>query len=204
MNLKDTILSKLSDKVIRKVLIVVVAFFILACALFIWKKAIKKDSTHQITYDTTTSLEKVIQISELYSYKTTYNGVAYVYDKNDNSKISYYVSYNSTVKVGINTEDINVEVDNENKKIIITLPDIMVKEVDVDMSSLDYIFQDKSAETSSVSRDAYLACIDDVNSEINESSEIFELGRQNTETIIRGLVEPLIENDKGGYTLEVK
>ena len=54
-----------------------------------------------------------------------------------------------------------------------------------------------------MSRDAYLACIDDVNNEINESSEIFELGKQNTETIIRGLVEPLIENDNSGYTLEV-
>ena len=126
-----------------------------------------------------------------------------MYDKDDSSKISYYVSYNSTVKVGINTEDIKVEADDENKKIIITLPQIMIKEVDVDMSSLDYIFEDKRAETSSVSRDAYLACIDDVNNEINESSEIFELGKQNTETIIRGLVEPLIETDNSGYTLEV-
>ena len=79
-----------------------------------------------------------------------------MYDKDDSSKISYYVSYNSTVKVGINTEDIKVEADDENKKIIITLPQIMIKEVDVDMSSLDYIFEDKRAETSSVSRDAYL------------------------------------------------
>lgn len=193
----------MSKKIIKKILLIALTFLIFASALFIWKKAIKKESTRQITYDTTSALEKVLQISELYSYKTTYNGVAYVYDKDDSSKISYYVSYNSTVKVGINTEDIKVEADDENKKIIITLPQIMIKEVDVDMSSLDYIFEDKRAETSSVSRDAYLACIDDVNNEINESSEIFELGKQNTETIIRGLVEPLIETDNSGYTLEV-
>jgi len=193
----------LSKKIIKKILLIALTFLVFASALFIWKKAIKKESTRQITYDTTSALEKVLQISELYSYKTTYNGVAYVYDKDDSSKISYYVSYNSTVKVGINTEDIKVEADDENKKIIITLPQIMIKEVDVDMSSLDYIFEDKRAETSSVSRDAYLACIDDVNNEINESSEIFELGKQNTETIIRGLVEPLIETDNSGYTLEV-
>lgn len=193
----------MSKKIIKKILLIALTFLVFAIALFIWKKAIKKESTRQITYDTTSALEKVLQISELYSYKTTYNGVAYVYDKDDSSKISYYVSYNSTVKVGINTEDIKVEADDENKKIIITLPQIMIKEVDVDMSSLDYIFEDKRAETSSVSRDAYLACIDDVNNEINESSEIFELGKQNTETIIRGLVEPLIETDNSGYTLEV-
>ncbi len=193
----------MSKKIIKKILLIALTFLVFASALFIWKKAIKKESTRQITYDTTSALEKVLQISELYSYKTTYNGVAYVYDKDDSSKISYYVSYNSTVKVGINTEDIKVEADDENKKIIITLPQIMIKEVDVDMSSLDYIFEDKRAETSSVSRDAYLACIDDVNNEINESSEIFELGKQNTETIIRGLVEPLIETDNSGYTLEV-
>ena len=185
----------MSKKIIKKILLIALTFLVFASALFIWKKAIKKESTRQITYDTTSALEKVLQISELYSYKTTYNGVAYVYDKDDSSKISYYVSYNSTVKVGINTEDIKVEADDENKKII--------KEVDVDMSSLDYIFEDKRAETSFVSRDAYLACIDDVNNEINESSEIFELGKQNTETIIRGLVEPLIETDNSGYTLEV-
>ena len=193
----------MSKKIIKKILLIALTFLVFASALFIWKKAIEKESTRQITYDTTSALEKVLQISELYSYKTTYNGVAYVYDKDDSSKISYYVSYNSTVKVGINTEDIKVEADDENKKIIITLPQIMIKEVDVDMSSLDYIFEDKRAETSSVSRDAYLACIDDVNNEINESSEIFELGKQNTETIIRGLVEPLIETDNSGYTLEV-
>lgn len=193
----------MSKKIIKKILLIALTFLVFASALFIWKKAIKKESTRQITYDTTSALEKVLQISELYSYKTTYNGVAYVYDKDDSSKISYYVSYNSTVKIGINTEDIKVEADDENKKIIITLPQIMIKEVDVDMSSLDYIFEDKRAETSSVSRDAYLACIDDVNNEINESSEIFELGKQNTETIIRGLVEPLIETDNSGYTLEV-
>ena len=193
----------MSKKIIKKILLIALTFLVFASALFIWKKAIKKESTRQITYDTTSALEKVLQISELYSYKTTYNGVAYVYDKDDSSKISYYVSYNSTVKVGINTEDIKVEADDENKKIIITLPQIMIKEVDVDMSSLDYIFEDKRAEASSVSRDAYLACIDDVNNEINESSEIFELGKQNTETIIRGLVEPLIETDNSGYTLEV-
>ena len=193
----------MSKKIIKKILLIALTFLVFASALFIWKKAIKKESTRQITYDTTSALEKVLQISELYSYKTTYNGVAYVYDKDDSSKISYYVSYNSTVKVGINTEDIKVEADDENKKIIITLPQIMIKEVDVDMSSLDYIFEDKRAETSFVSRDAYLACIDDFNNEINESSEIFELGKQNTETIIRGLVEPLIETDNSGYTLEV-
>ena len=71
------------------------------------------------------------------------------------------------------------------------------------MSSLDYIFKDKSAETSSVSRDAYIACIDDVRDEVNQNTEIFELGRQNTETIIRGLIEPLLE-DANGYTLEVR
>ena len=132
----------MSKKIIKKILLIALTFLVFASALFIWKKAIKKESTRQITYDTTSALEKVLQISELYSYKTTYNGVAYVYDKDDSSKISYYVSYNSTVKVGINTEDIKVEADDENKKIIITLPQIMIKEVDVDMSSLDYMFQE--------------------------------------------------------------
>lgn len=43
------------------------------------------------------------------------------------------------------------------------------------MSSLDYIFKDKSAETSSVSRDAYIACIDDVRDEVNQNTEILNL-----------------------------
>ena len=119
------------------------------------------------------------------------------------SKLSYYVSYNSTVRFGIDTEDVQFEADDDNKKIIVTIPDVVVKDIDVDMSSLDYIFKDKSAETSSVSRDAYIACIDDVRDEVNQNTEIFELGRQNTETIIRGLIEPLLE-DANGYTLEVR
>ena len=81
----------MSKKIIKKILLIALTFLVFASALFIWKKAIKKESTRQITYDTTSALEKVLQISELYSYKTTYNGVAYVYDKDDSSKISYYV-----------------------------------------------------------------------------------------------------------------
>lgn len=201
--MKKGILSSLSNKVIKKIAGIACAVLLLAVAIFIWRLSVKKESSHTVTYETTSSLERVIQIGELYSYKTTYNGVAYVYDKQDSSKLSYYVSYNSTVRFGIDTEDVQFEADDDNKKIIVTIPDVVVKDIDVDMSSLDYIFKDKSAETSSVSRDAYLACIDDVRNEINQNTEIFELGRQNTETIIRGLIEPLLE-DTNGYTLEVR
>lgn len=149
------------------------------------------------------SLEKILQISDLSTYKAVYNGVAHVKDAKG-EKVLYHVSYESEVKVGFDTEAIAVDVDNDNKKVIITLPEIKINDVTVKMESLDYIFEDNSANTPSVSNEAYAACIEDAKSESASNDQIFELARDNSENLVRALIEPLLKQNKDTYTLDIR
>ena len=77
------------------------------------------------------------------------------------------------MKASINMADIDVQIDDnvgegQAKKIIVTLPQLQVKQIDVDMASLDYMFVKKSANTADVSEEAYAACIADAGSDAGE------------------------------------
>lgn len=115
---------------------------------------------------TSSQLEEVLQIDDLAVSTMTYNGVAAVPQKKHPNKIAYYVSYNACAKASMNMEEIKVNIDEDvpegqAKKIVVTLPRIQVKEVVVDMASMDYMFIKKSAEKSDVSEEAYAACLAD-------------------------------------------
>ena len=72
------------------------------------------------------------------------------------------------------------------------------------MTSLDYIFVDKKAETKDVSSEAYSACIADVREESAANEEIIRLAEDNTIGLVKALLEPLFEQQDKDYTLEVK
>lgn len=179
---------------------------VILIALFVIVRQFLKDSDaekEKTTAVTSSRLEKVLQISELSTYKVTYNGVAAV--KNDDDKLLYNVAYEAKVSVGLDMEKIQVEVDEseeENKKIIVTLPEIEIMDVDVNPGSLDYIFEKKSADTDDVSMTAFPACRADVEEECKTNDVLFELARENAANTIKALVKPLLEQYEE-YSLEI-
>ena len=145
---------------------------------------------------TSSVLEKVLNTTELSTYKMTYNGIAQVNDPEKDDDVAYYVSYQSTVRAGVDISKIKVEKDTEKKQYIVTLPEIKIFEPNVSI--------DSSANTSTVSKEAYKAAIRDAEKEVNANTEIKRLAKENLTNVITATTKPLLNGDEEDYTLQVK
>ncbi len=161
----------------------------------------KKDDKEVITVST---LEKIIHVSELSAFTEVYNGIAQVMNKEKPEEIDYYVSYEAKVNVGIDLEKITIAVDNAEKLVTITIPEVYITDLNVDIGSMDYIFVNDKANTALISQEAFQACEADVRTESQQQKEIFELAAQNAENIITALTRPIIEQLDAEYVLVIE
>ena len=185
-------------KYIIGVLFIIVAIIVF---LFVKEKIVKKDSIPEIISKST--LEKVINVSDLSTFEAIYNGVASVANEEKPENIDYYVSYEAKVKAGIDFEKVNLEVNEDEKRITVTLPEVKITDVNVDIASLDYIFMNKRANTETVSAQAYKKCIEDVTNENNSTTAIYELAKQNARNIVEALIKPFVEQLDSKYELKI-
>jgi hypothetical protein len=185
-------------KYIIGVLFIIVAIIVF---LFVKEKIVKKDSIPEIISKST--LEKVINVSDLSTFEAIYNGVASVANEEKPENIDYYVSYEAKVKAGIDFEKVNLEVNEDEKRITVTLPEVKITDVNVDIASLDYIFMNKRANTETVSAQAYKKCIEDVTNESNSTTAIYELAKQNARNIVEALIKPFVEQLDSKYELKI-
>ena len=140
---------------------------------------IKEGRKETTTVISKTTLEKVLDISELSTGKAVYHGIAHVYDPKNDERVLYHVAYDATVKAGIDTDKIKIKIEKEAKKVTVTLPEVQIQDIDVDMGTLDYMFESKRSQTESVSKDAYQAAIADVTKECKDNEEIKDLAKEN-------------------------
>lgn len=153
--------------------------------------------------ETLSTLEKIIDIEDLSIYQAVYNGIAQVYNEKNPEIIDYYVSYNAKVSAGFNPSGYTIDIDEASKVIKLTLPEIILADPIVDISSLDYIFQNKKLNKSAVSSEAYKACIEDATMESNQNTALFELAEENAKKVISALVSPVLSSLESKYSLEV-
>ena len=149
------------------------------------------------------SLEKIINVSDLSTFEAVYNGIAKVMNADNTEEVDYYVSYDAKVKAGIDFEKVNIMVDDEKKIITVKLPEVKINEANVDITSLDYIFVNDKANTSTVSEEAYKKCIEDLNNESSSENAIYELAEKNAHNIIEALLSPFIEQLDDEYKLQI-
>lgn len=194
--------SRRRGKFLRRILI----FAIVGIGLYAWLHLFSRDKGNgeKIMVATEASLEKILQISDLSSYKAVYNGVACIPDPENEGEPSYYAAYEAEVQIGINMEQIQIQVDEGQKKVFVRLPETKINDVVVDMTSLDYIFMDKKAETKDVSSEAYSACIADAKEESSSNQEIIRLAEENTKDLVKALLEPLLEQQEEQYALVIE
>ena len=181
------------------VVFVVVLAVIIAAGVFFFMSSSKPEP--EIISQST--LEKIINVSDLSTFEAVYNGIAKVANGDDPDEIDYYVSYDAKVKAGVDFEKVNISVDNENKVITVNVPEIKITDVNVDIASLDYIFFNDKANTATVSEEAYKKCIEDVKNESNNESAIYELAEQNARHIIEALISPFVEQLDAEYKLTI-
>lgn len=199
MRSEDTPRRSLSFTFTAGAVIIIIAVIFVAGVFMIRRN--KPKSEPQII--TQARLEKIINVSELSTFETIYNGIAEVNNKENPEQVDYYVYYESRVKTGIDFSQVKIDVDDENKKITVQLPEIIITDTNVDIASLDYIFENKKANTPTVSQEAYKACLEDVKKESANENDIYELARQNAERVVRALIRPFVEQVDAEYELEI-
>lgn len=153
---------------------------------------------------TVLTLEKIIKVSELSTFTAVYNGIAQVMNEEKTDEIDYYVSYEAKVNAGIDFDKITISIDDREKTINITLPEVYITDINVDIASLDYIFLNDKANVSTSSQRAFKACEADVRTESEQQKAIFELATQNAKNILTALTRPIIEQLDAAYTLEIE
>ena len=187
------IFAKYFSKSVTSIIITVI---VIAVIVVVLTKVFKKEEPVKEVI-TVSTLEKIVEVSDLSTFKVVYNGVACAEDK-------YYVSYEATVDAGIDFEKIEINVDNEAKKVTVKLPQAEIIDTYVDIASLDYIFIDKKANTETVSEEAYKLCKYDVKQESESQEAIIDLAQQNAENVVIALVQPFVDQVDPDYEIVVE
>ena len=149
------------------------------------------------------SLQDVINVSELSTFTAVYNGIAEVKNEKNEKQTDYYVSYEAKVKAGIDFSKVSIECDDKNKSIKITVPDVYITDISVDIASLDYIFLNEKANRTAVSEQALKACEQDVEEESQQQQAIIDLAQENARNVLKALVLPFVEQNSPDYAIEI-
>lgn len=187
--------KKLFFCILSIIVIIIIGIF------FVIKHSSNKNTENEII--TKSNLEKIISVSDLSTLEAVYNGIARVANAENPEQIDYYVSYNAKVKAGIDFQQVKIEVNAEEKVITVTLPEIKINDVNVDIASLDYIFLNDDVNTETVSAQAYEKCIEDVTNEVNGEEAVYELAEENAMNIIEALIKPFVSQLDAEYKLEI-
>ena len=186
-------LNKIGKKGIIAICISIVILFVIL---------IITDQAGQRTISSKSDLVKVLDVSELTSAEYIYNGIA-IKTKKDN-QVAYYVNYKGNVKAGINIKHISYEEDKENKKVIVTIPEIEVFDDIVDDTKLDFIFLDESYNTETVHPEAFALSKDDLKNSLNNNKEFYDKARESVISIVKASIEPLINAKDNEYELVIQ
>lgn len=140
---------------VKSIVVAIGILLVIIAVPGIYLKAVSKSKSEIIT---TSTLEKIINVNDLSTYESIYNGVTQVMNEKKPDKVDYYVSYKAKVKAGIDFKKITIN---------------------VDISSLDYIFENKKSETATVSEEAYKKCKEDVKIKVNKEDAIYDYAAEN-------------------------
>ncbi len=144
------------------------------------------------------SLERMVEIGELQTADYIHNSIAMSYD--EKGKVKYYVAYKGRVTAGIDFDQIEFNVDNENKKITCAIPRAEIIDIVVDLTSLDFIFTSNKYNNENVNQEAYPLCQQDLKEKIQNEDAILQEADKSAEVIVKALIAPLIESK--GYEVE--
>lgn len=187
----------------KLVLIIVAGCALLAISIGVITFSVLSSKEPKKEILTASTLEKIINVSELSTYESVYNGIAKVTNEEKPEKVDFYVAYEAKVKAGIDFEKTAITLDDEAKTIIVTLPEVTITDIEVS-EALDFIFENTKAETSTVYAKAYNECIRDAESESATKEAIKDLAKENAKNVVKALLTPFIEQLDETYTLKVK
>lgn len=183
----------------------VVIILVIAAVITCWIDPMKwfQPDTPAVKTITESELLKVVKKSKLYTAEYPYN--SYTEVKDDNGKIKYYVAYNGTIKAGFDVKDVNVSISDDGTVITIQLPEIKILSADIDVGSMDYIFENQKYNTETVSNEAIGKATEDLQNKAAADKNIISVATENAKRIEKAVVEPWVNqvsSDKQ-YTVQV-
>lgn len=204
-NLGDAVGGKkkrnVKKSLFKKIVVGCIVCVLVICAILILPKILNPDGG-KVTTITKSSLEKVIEINDMSTLDYTYNPITDV--KDENGKEKYHVAYEGKVTAGIDITKINISVDEQNKKILIVVPEAKIQSIDVNMGTMEFIFDKEKYETETVSQEAYKASLDDLEKKANSEKDLLSMAKENAVDAITALITPWVEQIDEQYTVEIK
>ena len=94
---------------------------VVVLGVFLWTSYVKK-KTEKAEVVTVSTLQKIINVSQLSTFTAVYNGSAKVMNENKPEEIDYYVSYEAKINAGIDFEKVEIELDEKTKIIFVIFP----------------------------------------------------------------------------------
>lgn len=113
-----------------KFILAVVIVLAIVIGILIVPEAVNKTKSEPRVI-TTSTLEEIINVSELSTFTSVYNGIAQVMNDKTPEETDYYVSYDAIVYAGIDFKDIVISVDSASKTISIDIPGVYITEIKV-------------------------------------------------------------------------
>ena len=196
--------SRKLDKKLRKWMMILIVVLAAAVVVLVALRVNEHRNKPEPQVLTVSTLTDMIPVSDLSTVTSTYNGVAQVMNEKNPDKLDYYVAYEAQVQAGVDFADLQPEVDEASKTVTIRVPAAHFMDANVDVSSLDFMFNNKKADTSGVTERAYKACQEDADRECSCSEAILELARENAVNTVEALTRPLVEQLYPEYTLVVE
>lgn len=184
----------------------IILFIIIIALIVLTISFIRVHNENRLTITTKSSLEKIIEINKLSTIEYTYNAIVAKYkdDEVKDDNVEYYVAYNGKVTAGIDFNEVNIDVNYKEKKIYITLPNVEIHEINVDMGTLDYIYEKNTSEKDSISQEAYKLCKNDLRERAKNETELLVNANENAKSAIEALIKPWIESVDKEFQIEFK
>ncbi|MCR5702492.1 MAG: DUF4230 domain-containing protein [Lachnospiraceae bacterium] len=149
-------------------------------------------------------LENVVKSAKLYTAEYPYNGYVAVRDEEGN--IKYYVSYEGTVKAGIeDVSKITCSIDKEKKEITVRLPEITIYPPVVNAGTMEYIFAKDKYNKENVAQEAYAKAIEDLTNKLYADKDFMESAVFTAKSTERAIIDAWISQleDADSYKVNI-
>ncbi|WP_298481509.1 DUF4230 domain-containing protein [uncultured Ruminococcus sp.] len=164
-------------------------------------ETIKTQEENESILITVSNVKKIISpASELTSTKYYYKDADSFEDSKEFMDIKLPLTtnkvvftYEGVINIGIDLSEVSItDIDNENQRITIRMPDVKILSHEVDMSSFEFPFEDYSIFNETQMGD-YTQLIEEIKKnkeeKISSDSEIMENTRENAENVIRSFLK---------------
>lgn len=203
--MNEEIIEELLEKEDKKkfpIGVIVVSLAIVTITVFfVFPLLFRREPKPNIVTEST--LEYAVKTSVLSTYETVYNGIVAVHNAKKPEKVDYYISYEATIKAGLDFNDIEIEKDDVNKQVIVTIPEITLQHPNVPIEKLDFIIVNNRIKENGLVTEAQKKAIKDVEDECSKQESLFAFAEQNAKNLIMGLLSPFVEQ-LDSYTIVFK